>query len=146
MGSGSFVRLANDAVRSVEDAIDCCDTHYSQGCERHCERKKSAGVFQDGAKGIGIPVHAASLSWNDVLIQCRPYDVCRCAQATIAGLKKLLELSAIALSPGAGIETREQMSEARGHRASSLLSPALVNCCSVESFARRTRRPALVMR
>ena len=146
MSCGSFVGLANDATRTMKEAVDCGTGQDPQGAERHCERKKSTGVFEDCTKGIGIGVHVASLGWNDMLAERRRDDVCRCAQAAIAILKKLLKLVAVALPPGTWIESREQVSEAGIHKASSLFNPALVNCCRVVSLARRMRRPSPVMR
>jgi len=54
MGRGSFVRLTNNAMRSMEDAVDCGATQDPYGGERHGDGKESAGVFEDGAEGIGI--------------------------------------------------------------------------------------------
>jgi hypothetical protein len=107
MSGRSLVGLANDATCTLKEAVDRSASQYPQGAERHCDWKKGTGVFEDYTKRIGIPIHVASLGWNDVFAEGRPEDICRFARAPAAGLKKLLELPAVAVSPGTGIETHE---------------------------------------
>lgn len=76
----------------------------------------------------------------------RPNYIGGDSQTAAAILEKRLELCAIALSPIARIEPRQQARSEAVHSASSLLSPALLNCCSVVSFARNTPTPSAVMR
>ena len=138
MGNGPLIGLTGHAVsRNVTK-------HHRQGGERHCQGKKSARLFHDGAKRIGMLIHVASAGWGDVFTKCRPNYVCRRAEP--AGLKKRLKLHPVALSPVTRIKARKQVSDYAIHKASSRASPALVNCRRVVSFARRTRSPAAVMR
>src|ERR1700682_3795064 len=140
MRSGPLIGL-------VDNAEHCNVTkHQRQGGERHCQWKKGARLFQNGAKRIGMLIHVTSWSWKDVLTKCRPNHVRRRAKVGTASLKKRLELRPVALSPLARIQARKQVSERTIHSTSSLFHPALVNCCRVVSFARRTRKPSAVMR
>src|SRR5947199_10178070 len=70
MGRCSLVRLTNETMPVMENVIHCGDTYHSPSGERHCEGKKGTGMFQDGAKGVGIRVHFASQSWKGTLKDC----------------------------------------------------------------------------
>src|SRR6266849_7108519 len=137
---------AYKAAVSRGQAKDIGAAQHGQGGERHCQWKKGARPLDDGAKRIDRLIHVASSSWEYVLTKRRPKDVCRRAQVARAVLQKRLKLRAIALSPITRIQTRKQVSDYAVHKASSLLSPALVNSCRGFSFARRTCRPSAVMR
>src|SRR5258707_15758704 len=119
MGRGRFVRMMNDDACSMKDAVDCGATYDPYGRERHCEGKKGAGLFQDGAKGIGIGIHVASPGWDDVFTKRSPNDVQGCTKAALASLKKRLELRAVAVSPRGRIEAPTATSGSGDHKASS---------------------------
>src|SRR6478672_8585240 len=102
----------------MENAVCCGDTNHCQGCDGHGEGKKGAGVFQDGAKRIWVPIHIASLCWSEVLTKGRTDYVCQRARATAAVEQEGFELVAVALLPEARVEAREQASESRAHNAS----------------------------
>lgn len=76
-----------------------------------------------------------------MLANRRPNHIGGNSQTAVAILKKRLELRAIALSPAARIEPHQQTCGEAVHNASSLFSPALLNCRSVVSFARSTPTP-----
>src|SRR5271169_1735421 len=98
MSNGSLVGLTDQAVSSDVTMHHRTNQHRQSG-ERHCQRKKGARPFQDGAKGIRMSIHIASASWEDALTKRRPKDICRSAKAAAAVLQKCLKLLAIALTP-----------------------------------------------
>jgi hypothetical protein len=146
MSGGSLVGLANDAACTVDEAVDCSTSQDPQGGERHCERNKGTGFFEDGAQGVEVLVHWVSSTSNDTLVKRRPNDISHRLKVARAALQKSRKLLGVALSPGVRIEACEQVSEAGVHQLANLRSPALVNCCRVVSLARRTSRPSPVMR
>src|SRR5260370_7837874 len=121
MRSGHLIGLVDDAEH--------CDVtkHQRQGGERHCQWKKGARLFQNGAKRIGMLIHVASWSWKDVLTKCRPNHVRRRAKVGTASLKKRLELRPVALSPPARIQARKQVSERTIHSTPTLFHPPFLN-------------------
>src|ERR1700674_4649662 len=140
MGSAPLIGL-------MDHAVYCGVTQHDRQCgERHCQWKKGARLLREGENRTGILIRCKSWSWEDALMKRRPNHVCRRAKVATASLKKRPKLRAVALSPGTRIQAHEQVSESGIHKASSLSSPALVNCCRVVRFARRTRTPSAVMR
>src|SRR6266849_5431147 len=137
MGSGPLIWLAYKAAVSRGQAKDIDAAEHGQGGERHRHWNKCARHFHDGTERVRGLIHNASYSWKDALTERRPNHVGRCAETAVPGLEQSLEFRAVAFSPRTRIQPHQQTRESGIHRASSLPSPALVNCRSVASFARR---------